>query len=136
MNYWCDTNSGLVVKWVDNSVVQIASCAVCIEPVVSLVRRCRKDKTKKQIVLEYNKSIRGIDLDDLMFALYPILCKAKKWHYKVFRCHFVQYDPPEKNIKSHDLPSDRKSIDTDHRWGEVLLLHYRQEKAICFKFNK
>lgn len=58
--------------------MQLASCAVCIEPVVSLVRRCRKDKTKKQIVLEYNKSMKGIDLDDLMFALYPILCKAKK----------------------------------------------------------
>ena len=37
MDYHCDANSGLtIVKWVDNSVVQLASNYVGVEPVGSI----------------------------------------------------------------------------------------------------
>ena len=90
VDYRCDKNSRrFVVEWVDNSVVQLASDFVGIEVVESIVRWCRKDKTRKeipcpQIILEYSKSMRRVDLVNMFLALYHIPCKMKKWYQKIF----------------------------------------------------
>ena len=121
VDYRCDKNSRrFVIEWVDNSVVQLASDFVGIEVLESIVHWCRKDKTRKeipcpQIILEYNKSMRRVDLVNMFLALYCTPCKMNKWYQKIFwnltdiakvnswllYCHhFVQYDLPEKDMKS------------------------------------
>ena len=90
MDYHCDANSGLIiVKWVDNSVVQLASNYVGVEPVGSIDRLCQSAKEHKkiscpQIILEYSKSMGGVDLVDMLIVLYQIPFKTKKWYQKFF----------------------------------------------------
>ena len=110
----------MVVKLVDNNVVQFVSNFIGIEPMTSIERRCKKEKKKKdipcpQIVKQYNKSIAGIDLADMVIALYRIPCKTKHWYQKIFwhlvdiakgnawllyRRHYQQYEDATKNQRS------------------------------------
>ena len=49
-DYRTDKNSGIiVVKWVDNNVVQLISNFVGIEPMISIERWCKKEKKRKDI---------------------------------------------------------------------------------------
>ena len=121
MDYRCDANSGIIiVKWVDNSVVQLTSNFIGIEPMSEITRWCKKEKVRKQIpcpqiVKQYNKSMGGVDLADMLLALYRIPCKTKRWYKKVFwhlvdiakvnawilYCrHFKQYNYPQNKKKS------------------------------------
>ena len=90
MDYRCDGNSGIIaVKWVDNSVVNLSSNFVGIEPMSKVERWCSKEKIRKdipcpQIVKEYNKSMGGVDLADMLLSLYRIPCKTKRWYQKIF----------------------------------------------------
>ena len=90
MDYRADNNSGIiVVKWVDNSVVQLVSNYVCIEPMSEISRWYKKDEERKsipylQIVKQYNKIMGGVDLADMLIALYRIPSKAKQWYQKIF----------------------------------------------------
>ena len=89
-DYRTDNNSGIiVVKWVNNNVVQLISNFVGIEPMTSIERSCKKEKKRKdipcpQIVKQYNKSMGGEDLADMLIALYRIPCKTKRWYQKYF----------------------------------------------------
>ena len=84
MDYRCDSNSGIMaVKWVDNSVVNLASNFVGVEPIGKLEKLCRKKKVRKniqcrQIVQQYNKSMGGVNLADMLLSLYRQLCKTKR----------------------------------------------------------
>ena len=90
MDYRTDNNSGIViVKWIDNSVVQLISNFVGIEPMSEITRWCKTEKARKeipcpQIVKQYNKSMGGVDLADMLIALYRIPCKTKRWYQKIF----------------------------------------------------
>ena len=90
MDYSTDNNSGIImVKWVDNSVVQLVSNFCGIEPMSKILRWCKKDKLHKDtpcpaIVIQYNKSMGGVDLADMLIALYRIPCKTKHWYQKIF----------------------------------------------------
>lgn len=90
MDYRVDSNSGMIiVKWVDNSVVQMVSNFVGINPMSTIERWCKQSKAKKdipcpQIVKQYNKSMGGVDLADMLISLYRIPCKTKRWYVKVF----------------------------------------------------
>ena len=90
MDYRVDLNTGLfIVRWMDNSTVQFASNFVGIEPMGTLNRwdshgREKKDIACLKIVTMYNKSMGGIDLADMLIALYRIQCKTTRWHIKVF----------------------------------------------------
>ena len=85
-----DYNSGLVViKWVDNGAVLLSSNFIGSRPLCTI---SRWDKNKKErnevdcpaIVKEYNKNMGGVDLADMLIALYRIDCKTKRWYIKVF----------------------------------------------------
>ena len=90
MDYRCHSNSGKMgVKWVDNSVVNIASNFVGVEEIGELERFCGKEKVRKnipypQIVQQYNKSHGGVDLADLFLSLYRVSFKTKRWCQKIF----------------------------------------------------
>ena len=77
--------------------------------------QARKDIPCPQIVKAYNKSMGGVDLADMLIALYRVEVKTKRWYVKVFwhlvdiakvnawilyRRHYQQYGLPQKKQKS------------------------------------
>ena len=73
--YRVDNNSGIIiVKWLDNSLVQLTSNYVGIEPMDQIEKWDKTaDKRKNvdcpQIVKDYNKSNGHVDLADMLIAL-------------------------------------------------------------------
>lgn len=90
LDYRSDSNSAvIVVKWVDNKIVQLASNYAGIEPMGTIQRWDKTEKLRKEIqcpsiVTTYNKSMGGVDLADMLIALYRIKVKTKRWYIKVF----------------------------------------------------
>ena len=82
-----------VVKWYYNKPVHILSTYASAHP-ISQVERW--DKKKKEIIkiscpsviLQYNKSMGGVDLLDSLIALYRTKIKSKKWYHRLVY-HFV-----------------------------------------------
>ena len=76
-------NSGIViVKWVDNSTVTLASNYVGIEPEGVIERWCNKKKERVEvpcprIVYINNKKMGGVDLADMLISLYRIQVKMR-----------------------------------------------------------
>ena len=89
-DYLVDNNPGIIMlKWLDNSVVQLTSNYGRIEPMDQIERWDKTAGEKKnadypQIVKAYNKSMRGVDLADMLIALYCISAKTKRWYIKIF----------------------------------------------------
>ena len=88
-----DANSGIIVtRWYDNKCVNL--CSTYTNPNdVSDIRRW--DRIKKEyieiscpnVVKEYNKSMGGVDLSDMLISLYRTNIKSKRWYLKVlFHC--------------------------------------------------
>ncbi|XP_065658778.1 piggyBac transposable element-derived protein 2-like [Hydra vulgaris] len=94
LDYRIDKNSALiVVKWLDNSIVHLVSNCFGIAPLTTIYRWCSKTKEKKNvacpyIVAAYNKCMGGVDLADMLIALYRTEVKTRRWYIKVF-WHFV-----------------------------------------------
>ncbi len=90
MDYRVDNNTGvIIVKWADNKVVELTSNFVGINPTTNVNRWCKAEKKKcavecPQIVNQYNKSMGGVDLADMLIAIYRIPCRTKRWYLKVF----------------------------------------------------
>ena len=84
-DYHTDNNSGIkVVKWVDSNFLQLVSNFAGIESITSIERWCKKEKKRKdilcpQIVKQYNKSMGGVDVADMLIAFYKIPFKTKRW---------------------------------------------------------
>ena len=89
-DYRVNNSSGIIIlKWLDNSVVQLTSNYGRIEPMDQIERWDKTAGEKKnadypQIVKAYNKSMRGVDLADMLIALYCISAKTKRWYIKIF----------------------------------------------------
>ena len=90
---WTDANSRTsIAKWYDNKCMQLIS-SYCDPDSTSKVKRWdNKSKTYNDIdcltaVQEYNKWMRGVDLADMLIALYRTTIKSKRWYLKVlFHC--------------------------------------------------
>ena len=93
MDYRCNSNSGIMaVKLVDNSVVNLVSNFVWVEPIGELERWCGKEKVRKnipcpQIVQQYNKSMGGVNLTDILLSLYQTPGQTKRWYQKILASH-------------------------------------------------
>ncbi|KAK3907910.1 Chimeric ERCC6-PGBD3 protein [Frankliniella fusca] len=79
-------NAVVVVQWADNKAVCLASSYVGVEPAATIKRYCKDQKAKAdvpcpQAVLQYNKSMGGVDLGDMLMALYAIPTKARRWYF-------------------------------------------------------
>lgn len=92
-SYQCDTNSGVtVLKWFDNKCVHL--CSNHSNPCeMSTVERWDKVERKHvkiacpNTVKEYNESMGGVDLVDMLISVYRTNIKAKRWYLKVlFHC--------------------------------------------------
>ena len=85
-----DNNSPIViVKWLDNNVVQLTSSYVGIEPMDQIERWDKTAVERKnfdcpQIVKAYNKRMGAVDLADILIALYRISVKLERWYIKIF----------------------------------------------------
>ena len=90
MDYRVDLNTGLFIeRWIDNSIVQLASNFVGIEPMGTLNRwdshgREKKDIACLKIVTMYNESMGGVNLANMLIALYRIKCKTTRWYINFF----------------------------------------------------
>ena len=88
-----DANTGIVVtKWYDSKCVQMIT-NYCDPQSVGKVKRW--DRQKRQyieidcptVVQEYNKSMGGVDLSDMLISLYRTSVKTKRWYLKIlFHC--------------------------------------------------
>ena len=85
-----DANSGLgVIRWYDNRAVQISATLVGIHP-IKIVKHWDK-KVKKYVevqcpaaVIEYTAHMGGVDLFDVLSAMYHIDHKSVKWYRRIF----------------------------------------------------
>jgi hypothetical protein len=85
----CQKNKIVVVKWVDNKVVTLASSFVDCYPMESIQRYSKIKKARvnvecPQIVKQYNAHMGGVDLADMLVALYRSNFKTKRWYMAIF----------------------------------------------------
>ena len=84
LDYRVGNNSGvIIVKWLDNNVVQLCSNFVGVCPVETIERWVKKDQARKeipcpQIVKAYNKSMGGVELADMLISLYLVEVKTRR----------------------------------------------------------
>lgn len=76
----------LVSKWVDNSVVAIASNCLGVEPQSGVKRYSQKEKRMIQVqrphlIGEYNRKMGGVDRMDQNIAMYRVNIRNKKWYW-------------------------------------------------------
>lgn len=85
-----DANSGIVVvRWLDNSAVQLSSTHAALEPMTTVQRWDRKahkyvSVSCPAIIREYNEHMGGVDLFDMLMSLYRVDHKSIKWYRRVF----------------------------------------------------
>ena len=121
IDYRSDVNSGIIiVKWLDNGPVHLVSNFVGVEPFSAVERWSSEHKKRVPIpcplvVKEYNKGMGGVDLADMLIALYRITVKTRRLYIKIFwhcidickvnawilyRRHCAEQGIPKKNQKS------------------------------------
>lgn len=86
---FCSSENVIAVKWHDNKCVSMLSNAVGIEPVGSVKRfnveaKCKIDIPCPSIVLAYNKHMGGIDLSDMLVAMYKTPLRSHRWYLPIF----------------------------------------------------
>lgn len=78
-----------VTKWVDNSVVSVASTVYGMSPVTKALRYSAVEQKKVEVprplvVAKYNHSMGGVDRMDENISLYRIGIHGKKWWSSIF----------------------------------------------------
>lgn len=149
VDYRSDVNSGIIiVKWLHNGPVHLVSNFVGVEPLTAVERWSKEHKKRvpipcPQVVKEYNKGMGGVDLADMIIALYRITVKTRRWYIKVFwhcidickvnawilyRHHCAEQGISKKNQKSllkfvlelaDMLISVNKAAPSDHNLGKA-----------------
>ena len=79
----------MYTQWFDNRAVQISSLHVGIEPVKEVKRWDNKTKKFVEVpcpaaVDEYNTNMGGVDLFDMLAAMYRVDHKSRKWYRRIF----------------------------------------------------
>ena len=88
-DYRVDLKTGLfIIRWMDSSTGQFASNFVGIEPMGTLNRwvshgREKTDIVCPKVVTMYNKSMGGVDLADMLIALYRRQRKTTHWYWYI-----------------------------------------------------
>lgn len=92
MDYRVDLNSNVtVIRWLDNGLVQAASSFVGPSMGIDIDRWSSQDKKVikvpcPELIHQYNKHMGGVDLCDMLMALYRVKLGTKKWYM-----HIVYY---------------------------------------------
>ncbi|XP_022823399.1 piggyBac transposable element-derived protein 2-like isoform X2 [Spodoptera litura] len=86
----CDNGKRLAVtKWVDNQCIHIASSFCAQDPVTTIDRYDKKEKRRvsvscPHVVKVYNAHMGGVDIADMLTALYRIRMKTRRWYLSIF----------------------------------------------------
>ncbi len=86
----------IIVRWVDNTFVSIASIIYGVIPKKNITRYLRAEKRmqvhRPYVLEQYNKFVGSTDRMDDNIAKHKIGIKSKKWWWSIFRCYlFVKY---------------------------------------------
>ena len=89
MDFRVNQDNNIIVRWYDNKAVNLISSFVGTEPVGSVKRWDRKSKTHKMvprpaIVETYNKFMGGVDLLDMLSALYKFSIRSRRWYMYIW----------------------------------------------------
>ncbi|CAK1585347.1 unnamed protein product [Parnassius mnemosyne] len=86
----CDNDKKIAVtKWVDNQCIHIAS-SFCAEDPVTTIERYDKIEKKRisvpcpKVIKVYNAHMGGVDIADMLTALYRIHMKTRRWYISIF----------------------------------------------------
>ncbi|CAK1593994.1 unnamed protein product [Parnassius mnemosyne] len=85
----CNKNKIAVVKWFDNKCVTAASTFVDEYPTQTVVRYKKEEGRKvpvtcPNIIKEYNTNMGGVDLADMLVALYRTPFRDHRWYLPIF----------------------------------------------------
>lgn len=77
------------VKWLDSKPVVLGSSYMSTDPVTTIKRYSKNDKRQisvpcPAIVKEYNLHMGGVDLSDMLVALYRTKLKTRRWYLNIF----------------------------------------------------
>ncbi|XP_065820319.1 piggyBac transposable element-derived protein 3-like [Labrus bergylta] len=89
MDFRVNQENNIVVRWYDNKAVNLISSFVGIEPAGNVKRWDRKSKThimvpRPAIVETYNKFMGGVDLLDMLSALYKFSFRSRRWYMYIW----------------------------------------------------
>lgn len=95
MDHRVNQNNMIIVRWCDNKAVNLVSSFVGITPQGQV--KCWDWKTKtyamvprKAIVETYNRFMGGVDLMDMLVALYKYSFKTRRWYlYYTYNVYLV-----------------------------------------------
>lgn len=84
----CHENKVCVIKWSDNKCVTVASSYVDSYPVGQINRYNKNSKKREpvpcpEIIKHYNAHMGGVDLADMLIALYRTELKEHRWYLPV-----------------------------------------------------
>ncbi|CAH0714336.1 unnamed protein product, partial [Brenthis ino] len=85
----CNKNKIVVVKWYDNKCVTAASTFVDAHPIQNVVRYKKAQGRKMPVtcpnlIKEYNTDMGGVDLADMLIALYRTPFRGHRWYLPIF----------------------------------------------------
>lgn len=85
----CEPHKIIIVRWMDNAVVTVASTVHGVKPLASVQRYSQAEKkvvqvTRPHLIGEYNKYMGGTDLMDENVSLYRVGIRGKKWWWPLF----------------------------------------------------
>ncbi len=89
MDYRVNQNNVIIVRWCDSKAVNLVSSFVGITPQGQVKRWDRKTKTyvmvpRPAIVETYNRFMGGVDLLDMLSALYKYSFKTRRWYLYIW----------------------------------------------------
>lgn len=79
----------VVVKWYDNKSVTLCSSYVASNPMTTIQRFSKEENRKihipcPQLIKHYNSHMGGVDLADMLIAIYRIRFKTHRWYMSIF----------------------------------------------------
>lgn len=85
----CNKNKLSVVKWFDNKQVTLVSSYDDAYPVENIKRFSKEAKSRvdvkcPKIVKDYNRHMGGVDLADMLIALYRTGIRSHRWYMNIF----------------------------------------------------
>lgn len=83
----------VIVRWMDNKAVTLASNFVGVEPKSEVQRfdkisRSRIPVSCPWIIKKYNSTMGGVDLGNMFLALYKLPSRARRWYFPLF-CYLI-----------------------------------------------
>ncbi|XP_016530850.1 piggyBac transposable element-derived protein 2-like [Poecilia formosa] len=89
LDFRVNQENDIIVRWYENKAVNLLSSFVGVEPLGSVKRWDRKAKThimvpRPTIVDTYNRFMGGIDLLDMLSALYKFSFRSQRWYIYIW----------------------------------------------------